>query len=124
LIRPLGNDDLVRTVKDALDIVDVIGGYVDLAKRGSSHVGLCPFHAEKTPSFSVNQPGQFFYCFGCRKSGDVFDFVSSIEGISFKEALKQLADRAGIQVDVRPVLGRAALRRQLCDLRLCGRGHR
>jgi DNA primase len=99
LARPYGSDDLVRRIKDALDIVDVIGSYVELTPRGTNHMALCPFHAEKTPSFSVNRNGQFFHCFGCKKSGDVFDFITSMEGVSFVEALKLLGDRCGIQVD-------------------------
>jgi DNA primase len=98
LAQPLGDGDLVRKIKDSLDIVDLIGSYVDLKQRGANYLALCPFHAEKTPSFSVNRQGQFFHCFGCKKSGDVFDFVMAMEGISFGEALNQLGERCGIQV--------------------------
>jgi DNA primase len=98
LAQPLGDGDLVRKIKDSLDIVDLIGSYIELKQRGANYLALCPFHAEKTPSFSVNRQGQFFHCFGCKKSGDVFDFVMAMEGISFGEALKQLGERCGIQV--------------------------
>jgi len=91
--------DLVRRIKDSLDIVDVVGSYVELNKRGSRYTALCPFHAEKAPSFTVNRQGQFFHCFGCKKSGDIFDFVMAMEGVSFPEALKILGDRCGISVE-------------------------
>jgi len=94
-----GGDDTVRRIKDRLDVVEVIGSYIELTKRGTRFVALCPFHAESAPSFSVNQVEQFFHCFGCKKSGDIFDFVKSIEGISFAEALQILADRAGVPIE-------------------------
>lgn len=96
---PYSGDDLVRQIKDNLDIADVIGSYIELVPRGSSLLALCPFHAEKTPSFSVNRSGQFFHCFGCKKSGDIFEFVMGMEGVSFVEALKILGDRCGIRTD-------------------------
>lgn len=94
-----GGEDTVRRIKDRLDIVEVIGSYIELTKRGTRFVALCPFHAESAPSFSVNQAEQFFHCFGCKKSGDLFDFVTSIEGVSFPEALQILGDRAGVTVE-------------------------
>ena len=99
--RRFGNDDTKRRIKDALDIVDVVGSYIELKPQGSRWVALCPFHAEKTPSFSVNRANQYYHCFGCHKSGDLIDFVMSIEGVSFPEALKMLGDRCGIDVDFR-----------------------
>ena len=75
------------------DIVDVIGKYVQLEQRGSNFWGKCPFHHEKTASFSVNSSGQFFYCFGCRKSGDVITFIMEIESLDFNDAVKFLAER-------------------------------
>lgn len=90
--------DQVRRIKDLLDIVDVIGSYIELSKRGTRYVALCPFHAEKAPSFSVNREEQFFHCFGCKKSGDLFDFVMEVEGIAFPEALKILGEKCGIEV--------------------------
>lgn len=94
--------DLVRRIKDLVDIVDVVGSYVELSKRGTRYLGLCPFHAENDPSFTVNKQEQFFHCFGCKKSGDIFDFVMSMESVSFPEAMKMLGERCGIQVEKDP----------------------
>lgn len=80
------------------DIVSVINEYVPLKRRGSNYQGLCPFHNEKTPSFSVSPGKQIFHCFGCGKGGNVFRFVMEIEGISFVEAVEKLAKRAGVQL--------------------------
>ena len=85
-------------VKSRVDIVDVIGEFVDLKRKGSSHVGLCPFHTEKTPSFSVNREGQFYHCFGCGKGGDVIGFLMDITGMSFMEAMVQLAERTSLRM--------------------------
>lgn len=86
----------VEDVRAANDIVDVVSEYVRLRRVGQNFVGLCPFHTEKTPSFNVNREKQWYHCFGCSKGGDVFDFIMSIENVEFMEALKMLADRAGI----------------------------
>ena len=80
------------------DIVDVISGYVRLQKKGSSYFGLCPFHNEKSPSFSVSRGKQMYYCFGCGAGGNVFTFLMEYENFSFVEALKVLADRAGVEL--------------------------
>lgn len=88
--------DDVRDIKARLDIADVIGDYVELRRRGGSLWALCPFHAEKTPSFSVQPERGTFHCFGCGKSGDVFTFVMEMEGMDFPEALRSLAERAGV----------------------------
>lgn len=90
-------------LKSQLNIVDVVGQYVRLKRSGSTHrfVGLCPFHSEKTPSFSVHSANQFYYCFGCGAAGDVFKFVQEIESLTFPEALKTLAERNGIPVPER-----------------------
>ena len=80
------------------DIVDVVSQYVKLNKRGSTYFGLCPFHNEKTPSFSVTPAKQMYYCFGCGAGGNVFNFVMEYENYTFGEALKHLADRAGVQL--------------------------
>ena len=85
-------------VREAADIVQVIGEYVELKKAGSRFSGLCPFHAEKTASFSVNPQGQFFHCFGCGESGDVFSFIMKYSRLSFPEALKDLAHRYHIDL--------------------------
>src|SRR5579883_660212 len=90
--------DFVDQLKSSIDIVKVIGEYVRLKRSGSGGrwIGLCPFHQEKTPSFSVNQTRQFFKCFGCGKGGDALSFVMEIDGLTFPEALKLLAERNGI----------------------------
>lgn len=90
------SDELVDEIRNNNNIVDVISQYVVLKKKGRNYFGLCPFHNEKSPSFSVSQEKQIFNCFGCHTGGDVIRFVSKIENISFKEALEILADRAGI----------------------------
>ncbi len=90
--------DFVEQVKSSVDIVSVVGEYVRLRRQGSSgrYVGLCPFHSEKTPSFHVDGSKQAFYCFGCQKGGDVFNFVMEIEALTFFEALRSIAERHGI----------------------------
>jgi DNA primase len=89
---------LADRVKQQADIVRVIGEYVQLKKAGQSFRGLCPFHAEKTPSFNVNPARQMFYCFGCNKGGDVFTFVQEIERCDFSEALRLVAEKCGISL--------------------------
>ncbi|MHC5056444.1 MAG: DNA primase [Planctomycetota bacterium] len=89
-------EDLKQRVREANDIVDVVGAVVKLKRAGKSHKGLCPFHNEKTPSFTVNTERQTFKCFGCGEGGDVFTFVEKSERVEFKEALAILAERAGI----------------------------
>ena len=90
-------------LKSSINIVSVIGQYVSTLKKSGrdTYKGLCPFHQEKTPSFNVHEGKQFFYCFGCQASGDVLEFVMEIEGISFYEALKELAERNGIPMPKR-----------------------
>lgn len=85
-------------VKDRLDVAEVIGGYVKLSKSGANLKGLCPFHHEKTPSFYVSRDKQIWHCFGCNIGGDIFSFITRVEGIEFPEALRMLAERAGIQI--------------------------
>ena len=93
---PFYSEELKEEVRSANDIVDVISGYVRLQKKGGSYVGLCPFHNEKTGSFHVSQSKQLYHCFGCGAGGDVFGFLMEYENYSFREAMQQLADRAGI----------------------------
>lgn len=93
-------DELKEEIRSANDIVDVISQYVTLKRSGRNYFGLCPFHREKSPSFSVSPDRQYFHCFGCHKGGDVFTFVSEIERISFKESLEFLAERARIELPV------------------------
>jgi DNA primase len=91
-------EQIKNLVKDSADIVQVIGEYVELKRAGTRFSGLCPFHAEKTPSFSVNPQGQFFHCFGCGESGDVFSFVMKYHRIDFPETLKMLAQKYSISL--------------------------
>ena len=92
------SDDLIEEIRMKNDIVDVISGYVRLQKKGSSYFGLCPFHNEKSPSFSVSPGKQMYYCFGCGAGGNVFTFIMEYENFTFMEAVKYLADRAGIKL--------------------------
>ncbi len=91
-------EDKIEDVRNASDIVSIISGYVGLKKRGQNHFGLCPFHSENTPSFSVHQGRQIFRCFGCGKGGNVFSFLMEIERITFIEAVRMLAAKAGIEL--------------------------
>ena len=93
-------DELKEEIRSANDIVDIVSQYVTLKRSGRNYFGLCPFHKEKSPSFSVSPDRQYFHCFGCHKGGDVFTFVSEVEKISFKEALEMLAERAHIELPV------------------------
>lgn len=90
--------EFVREVVDRTSIVSLVSQTVRLKKRGSAHLGLCPFHNEKTPSFHVNEDRKNFHCFGCGKSGDALDWMQEIEGLGFLDAVKELADRAGMAV--------------------------
>ena len=92
------SDDIIEEVRQKNDIVDVVSQYVKLTRKGSSYFGLCPFHNEKTPSFSVTPGKQMYYCFGCGAGGNVFNFIMEYENYTFGEALKHLADRAGVEL--------------------------
>lgn len=92
------SDDIIEEVRSRNDIVDVIGGYVSLKKHGNSYSACCPFHHEKTPSFHVSRDKQLYHCFGCGASGNVFTFIREYENFGFTEALKMLADRAGMSL--------------------------
>jgi DNA primase len=91
-------EDLVEEIRIRNDIVDVLGSYVKLQKKGSNHMGLCPFHNEKTPSFSVSSSKQMYHCFGCGVGGNVFTFIMEYENYTFVEALKLLAGRVGVNL--------------------------
>ena len=92
------SDDIIEEVRQKNDIVDVVSQYVKLTRKGSSYFGLCPFHNEKTPSFSVTPGKQMYYCFGCGAGGNVFNFIMEYENYTFGEALKHLAERAGVEL--------------------------
>ncbi len=92
------SEDVIEEVRSRNDIVDVIGGYVTLKRRGNSYMACCPFHHEKTPSFHVNRDKQMYHCFGCGVGGNVITFVMEYENFSFPEALKMLAERAGVSL--------------------------
>lgn len=95
---PFYSDELIEEIRSRNDIVDVISGYVRLTKKGSTYFGLCPFHNEKTPSFSVSPNKQMYYCFGCGAGGNVITFIMQYENYTFYEALELLADRVGIEL--------------------------
>lgn len=94
------SEDLIEEIRLRNDIVDVISGYVKLTRKGSSYFGLCPFHNEKSPSFSVSPDKQMYYCFGCGAGGNVYTFIMEYENFTFTEAVKFLAERAGVQLPV------------------------
>jgi DNA primase len=91
-------DDKIDEIRGATDIVDLVGGFVKLKKRGKNYLGLCPFHAEKTPSFNVSADRQMYHCFGCGAGGNVFTFLMEIDKVSFVEAVRTLAKNAGIDL--------------------------
>jgi len=89
----------ISAIRERVEIVSIISETVKLTRKGRSYTGLCPFHREKTPSFSVNPEKGFFYCFGCKEKGTAFDFLMKVEGLSFPEAARRLADHAGIEIE-------------------------
>ncbi len=96
------NSHAIQEIKRRLNIVDVVRRYVELKRAGTRWMAPCPFHQEKTPSFSVNEEEGFFYCFGCQASGDLFDFYGRINGLSFRDCLEQLAEETGVHLDRAP----------------------
>lgn len=107
-------DELVEEIREKNDIVDVVSGYVKLQKKGGSYFGLCPFHNEKSPSFSVSQSKQMYYCFGCGAGGNVITFIMEYEKFTFPESIKYLADRAGVEL---PEMEYSKEARERADLR-------
>src|SRR2546430_13870115 len=116
------SSDFKDTLKQQADIVRIVGDYVKLKKAGvQNYSGLCPFHSETTPSFSVHASRQFFHCFGCGASGDVFSFVQKMENITFPEAVRAVAQKLGIELPKQQFSGpaeaaEAKLRGQLLDM--------
>lgn len=100
------NQVTIDRVKSSVSLVDLVSEYVPLKKQSTRMVGRCPFHQEDTPSFGVHADG-YWKCFGCQAGGDCFAFLMAIDGISFHEALKRLADRAGISLDAKPISPKA-----------------
>ena len=94
------DQSVINEIKDKTDILDLVSEYVKLEKRGRNYIGLCPFHDEKTPSFTVSEDKQICHCFGCKKGGNVFQFTQEIKDIPFVEAVKELGERVDIKVDV------------------------
>ena len=112
-------EQLIVDVRDRTDIVEVVGRHVALRRTGANHTGLCPFHEEKTPSFSVSSARQFYHCFGCQQSGDVIAFLMKVEGRSFTEVVEDLAAQAGIELERQQDPGaarRRSERQQALDL--------
>ena len=93
------SEDLVDEILASTDIVEVVNEYVPLKRRGANYLGLCPFHKEKTPSFTVSPDKQIYKCFGCGQGGSVIQFVSKLENLDFKDTLEHLAERANIDLE-------------------------
>ena len=109
------NREIIEEVRAAANIVDVVGSHVPLRKRGKNYLGLCPFHGEKEPSFTVSDEKQIFHCFGCGASGSVFDFLMRSRNLSFAEAVKELANRYSIPLPQRQETGREKRMRELAE---------
>ncbi len=105
-------EEVIARIREQTDIVSLIGEHVALKRSGASFKGLCPFHPEKSPSFYVHPQRQFFHCFGCQASGDVFTFITRLEGVPFPEALRRLAERSGVEIPVADPREESAHRQQ------------
>ena len=88
----------IAEIKNSVNIVEIIGEVVSLSKAGRNYLGLCPFHGEKTPSFNVVEDKQFYHCFGCGRSGDVFKFIEEYRGVTFMDAVQIVSEKAGIAI--------------------------
>lgn len=119
-------EDKIDEIKRRINIVDLVAGYVNLKQAGRSFIGLCPFHQEKTPSFTVNPEKQIFYCFGCGEGGNAITFVMKHDGLSFPEAVRQLAKRTGVTLPVKPLTAqdrdRLSLRERMLQLHIMATG--
>src|SRR5919109_409775 len=91
--------ETIERVKESVDIVEIVSAHTDLRRQGQRMVGLCPFHEERTPSFSVDPREKLYYCFGCEQGGDVFRFLQEKEGLSFPDAVESLADRYAVELE-------------------------
>ena len=109
------NREVIEEVRASANIVDVVGSYVALRKRGRNYLGLCPFHSEKEPSFTVSNEKQIFHCFGCGASGSVFDFVMRTRNLTFAEAVRELANRFGIPLPQEEETGQAKKIREMAE---------
>ncbi len=112
---PMITRTTIDRVREAVDMVDTVSAYTDLKQQGRNYTGLCPFHDERTPSFSVNSHEKVFYCFGCEAGGDVFRFIQEKEGLDFNESVEQLADRYGVEIEYEEADPESAKRRETRD---------
>ena len=110
------SDGSIEQIKQRLDIAEVVGDYLQLKKAGASLKGCCPFHHEKTPSFFVNPERQIYHCFGCGEGGDIFEFVQKMEGLEFVDALRLLAEKAGVKLEPRRDDGQRSEKRRLLEV--------
>ena len=92
----------IERVRQAADMVEIVSAHTELRRRGARWLGLCPFHDERTPSFSVDPVDKVYYCFGCGAGGDIFSFLEEKEGLDFRDAVEQLADRYGVELEFEP----------------------
>ena len=107
------SEDKIEEIKNAADIVEVVSEYVLLKKAGRNYSGLCPFHSEKTPSFTVSPEKQIFHCFGCNTGGNVFSFLMKQDGLSFPESVRFLARRYGVDLPRQEMSGK--MRQQISE---------
>ena len=108
--------EITDKVRQVANIIDIASQYTTLRKRGRTHVGLCPFHSEKDPSFTVSPSRQMFHCFGCKKGGDVFSFWMDYHKVAFPQALKDLADRYRVTLPEKPLTPFEKEKMELRDL--------
>ena len=111
----LYTDESIERVRQAVDMLDLVGAKTELRRSGHQWMGTCPFHDERTPSFSVNATDKVFHCFGCGEGGDIFKFVQLTDGLPFRESLEQLADRYGVTLELEDEDPQAAEKRQHRD---------